>query len=342
MDNIPGGGGYPAGRNASGCSGSGGGYCFNASGGSGGTSKGALAGAVVGALVALAAAIGLFVWYWRRRRLRAAEAQVDVPAPAKAVLNRPDPSEKLSSHPLPKLPNAGVDSTHSDGSVDPDTESQISSSGRVHHRLSTQLNPFSDAYSSSIQTIDSTGTDSFNVIPILFVPPSSMSTLASTSTRGASENHPLTTPARPARTPEVDLGTGWVNISQNALSQISGISGASSSRHSNLSNISFASELLNEAAVIVTPTQGGVVRQVIGSVRAEMVNTSGPSTPTSLASRFSVRSILNAHSFGPSDVLREHEEEPEGSPFDDENASGNPTPRFFRPTSPAQHVQAIQ
>ena len=303
---------------------------FNASGGSGGsggTSKGALAGAVVGALVALAAVIGLCVWYRRRRRLRAAEAKAD---PAKPVLNRPDPSEKLSPHPLTKLPN-----TYLDGSVDLDTESQLSSSGRVQsHRASTQSNPFSDAYSASIQTIDSTGTDSTNV------PPSSMSTLNSTSTRGASENRPLT-PVRPARSPELDLGMGWVNISRNALSQISRISGVPS-RNSNISNMSTTSELLDKAPVIVTPTQGGVVRQVIGSVRAEMVNTSGPSTPTSLASRFSVRSLLTANSLGPSDVLREHEEDPEGSPLDDENTSGNPTPRFFRPTSPAQHVQAIQ
>jgi len=317
------------------------------SGGSGGTSKGALVGAVIGALVALAAAIGLFLWYRRRRGLRAAaitETKVDVPAPAEAVLNRPDPSEKLTSRPPTELTNTRVYSTHSDGTIDLDPESQRAASGRVQsHRASTQSNPFSDGHS-SIQTTGSTGTDGVNVIPIAFVPPGSKSTLASTSTSGASENHPLT-PVRPARSPELDLGTGRVNVSREearlpyAPSQISGISG--SSRNSYISNMSYSSELLNEAPVIITPTQGGIVRQVIGSVKAEMVNASGPSTPTgtaqsgtSLTSRPSVRSPLAANSFGPSDVLREHEEEPVlpvSSPFDDENASRKPqsTPSSF-------------
>ena len=316
------------------------------SGGSGGTGKGALAGAIVGALVALAAAIGFFLWYRRRRGLRAAamtEAKVDVPAPAEAVLNRPDPSEKFSSRPPTELTNTRVYSTHSDGTIDLDPESQRASSGRVQsHRASTQSNPFSDGHS-SIQTMGSTGTDGVNVIPIAFVPPGSMSTLASTSTSGASENHPLT-PVRPARSPELDLGMGRVNVSREEAhlpytpSQISGISGVSS-RNSYISNMSFSSEFLNEAPVIVTPTQGGIVRQVIGSVKAEMVNASGPSTPvgttqsgTSLASRPPVRSPLAANSFGPSDVLREHEEEPAlpmRSPFDDENTSRKSTPSSF-------------
>jgi protein OPY2 len=328
---------------------------------SGGTSKGALAGAVVGALIALAAAICLVLWYRRRRALKAAaipEAKADIPAPAEAVLNRPDPSEKLTSRPPTEVVNTRVYSTQSDGTIDLDPESQRSASRRVQsQRTSTQSNPFTDGHS-SIQTTGTTGTEGVNVIPIAFVPPGSVSSIVSASSIGASENHPLT-PVRPARSPELNLGMNNVNVSRDgapipyAQSQISGISGVSS-RNSYISNMSYASEFLNEAPVIVTPTQGGVVRQVIGSVKAEMISasgSSGPSTPTSanslgpsLASRPSIRSPLAASSFGPSDVLREHEEEPElpaRSPFDDEhslreaqytpssvNTSGTPSPNF--------------
>ena len=310
---------------------------------SGGTSKGALAGAVVGALIALAAAICLVLWYRRRRTLKAAaiqEAKADIPAPAEAVLNRPDPSEKLTSrtsHPSTEPVNTRVYSTQSSGTIDLDPESQRSASGRVQsQRTSIRSDPFTDGHS-SIQTTGSTGTEGVNVIPIAFVPPGSVSSIASASSIGASENHPLT-PVRPARSPELDLGMNNVNVSREgapipyAQSQVSGISGVSS-RNSYISNMSYASEFLNEAPVIVTPTQGGVVRQVIGSVKAEMISasgSSGPSTPTSanshglsLASRPSIRSPLAASSFGPSDVLREHEEEPElpaRSPFDDEHS----------------------
>lgn len=307
------------------------------SGNSSGTSKGALAGAVIGALVLLTAAICLFFWYRRRRGLRAdalPEAKADVPAPAEAVLNRPDPSEKLVSRPPTELINTRVYPAHADGIIDLDPESQRSASARVQsQRISTHSNPFSDGRS-SIQT-GSTGTDAIDVIPIAFVPPGSMSTITSSSSNAASENHPLT-PIRPARSAELDLGMDHAIVTREgprppyAQSEISGISGVSSRN----SFMSYSSDLLNEAPVIVTPTQGGIVRQVIGSVKAEMVNASGSSTPTgttspggSLISRPSIRSPLAASSFGPSDVLREHEEEPEmpvRSPFDDENSPRGP------------------
>ena len=296
-------------------------------------------------LVAVAAAIYLVVWYRRRRALRASaipEAKMDVPAPAEAVLNRPDPSEKLTSRPPTELTNTRVYSTQSDGTIDldPQSQSQRSASARVRsQRTSTNSNPFSDRHF-SIQTTGSAGTQGTNVIPIALVPPGSMSSLSSTSSNGTSENHPLT-PVRPERSSELDLGMDHVNVSREgagvayAPSQISGISGVSS-RHSYISNMSYSSEFLNEAPVIVTPTQGGIVRQVIGSVKAEMISASGssrPSTPnsttshgSSLTSRPSIRSPLAASSFGPSDVLREHEEVPElpaRSPFDDENSAKN-------------------
>jgi protein OPY2 len=293
--------------------------------------------------VALAAAIYLVVWYRRRCALKASaipEAKIDVPAPAEAVLNRPDPSEKLSSRPPTELTNTRIYSIQSDGTIDLDPQSQRSASVRAQsQRTSTNSNPFSDSHL-SIQTTGSTGTGGTNVIPIALVPPGSMSSISSSS-NGASENHPLT-PIRPERSGELDLGMDHLNISRQGTgaaypqSQISGISGVSS-RHSYISNMSYSSEFLNEAPVIVTPTQGGIVRQVIGSVKAEMISasvSSRPSTPnspnstgSSLTSRPSIRSPLAASSFGPSDVLPEREEVPElpsCSPFDDENSARNP------------------
>jgi hypothetical protein len=318
--------------------------------------------------MALAAAIYLVVWYRRRRALKASaipEAKIDVPAPAEAVLNRPDPSEKLSSRPPTELTNTRIYSTQSDSTIDLDPQSQRSASVRAQsQRTSTNSNPFSDGHL-SIQTTGSTGTGGTNVIPIAFVPPGSMSSISSSS-NGASENHPLT-PVRPERSGELDLGMDHLNVSRQGAgaaypqSQISGISGVSS-RHSYISNMSYSSEFLNEAPVIVTPTQGGVVRQVIGSVKAEMISasvSSRPSTPnspnstgSSLTSRPSIRSPLAASSFGPSDVLREREEEPElpaRSPFDDENSAKNSqltpstvTTFSIPPGSPANSVHGSE
>lgn len=294
-----------------------------------------MAGAVVAVVIALAAVIGLYIWYRRRRAATdgsVVEPKPDIPAPAEAVLNRPDPSEKLTSRPPTELLNTlrGF-AAPSDSTIDLDTEAQRSPTGRSP-RESAQSNPFSDV--ESIQTTGSCGTEGTNVIPIAFVPPA-MSLLAASST--VSEPNYLA-PMRPARSPDLDLNSDPLNVTRDgvrvpyAQSQISGISGVSS-RNSYISNMSYSSEMLNEAPIIVTPNQG-VVRQVIGSVKAEMVSASSPTSSLgpSLKSRPSIRSPLAAMSFGPSDVLSEHEEVPAlptHSPFDD----GNVTQRANSPNS---------
>lgn len=287
-------------------------------------------------LIVLGAAVAFFFWYRRRRALNnpiVTDAKPDVPAPALDVLNRPDPSEKLSSRPPTEIPsNVRVYSTHSDGTIDLDPESQRTSHRYQSPRISTQSNPFSDG--GSIQTAGSSGTEGTNVIPIALVARQSMASSDNASSEHSATETTSFAPVRPPRSPELDLNDATADRMRLAYaqSQISGISGVSS-RNSYISNMSYSSEFLNEAPVIVTQKQG-VVRQVIGSVKAEMINApgSGPSTPrsmdslgpTSLASRPSVRSPLAATSFGPSDVLSERDEEQEiamhGNPFGDEHS----------------------
>lgn len=277
----------------------------------------------------------MYFWYRRRQRLHAATTPEvkDVPASASDVLNRPDPSEKLSASPNPDLVNSvRVYSTQSDGTIDLDPESQRAST-RDPSRFSQASNPFSDRQS-SIQTTGSTGTEGTNVIPIALVEPASIRS-GSSSERSASESTSLA-PSRPVRSPELDLYESSRETSglAYAASQISGISGVSS-RNSFTSGISYSSEFLNEAPVIVS--NKGAVRQVIGSVKAEMINAPGSSapnspnstlSPTTAASRPSIRSPLAATSFGPTDVLSEHEEEQElsvrsSNPFTDQHSPGS-------------------
>lgn len=309
------------------------------SSGSGGISAGAVAGVVV-AVIVFFAAIGAYLYRRRRvRRVPAIPEVKDIPAPAESVLNRPDPSEKLTSRPT-TVDAVNPYSPRLDGSVDIDLESQRATSGRPQDaRDSTQTNPFSDDHS-SIQTTGSVGSQGTNVIPIALVHPGSTSVTSSSSSASALEVHTLiAAPVRPARAPELNLNsdpvvTARAGVSANyAESQVSGVSGVSS-RNSCISNMSYSSEFLKEAPVIVTPTRG-VVRQVIGSVKAEMVSAPGsaglstPNTPNSLAppsiaSRPSIRSPLAATSFGPSDILSENEEEHEiptrNDPFSDEHS----------------------
>lgn len=302
---------------------------------SGGPGKGALAGAIIGVLIFLGGVVALYFWYRRRQRLRAATVieVKDLPASAVDVLNRPDPSEKLTTSPNPELVNnVRVYSTQSDGTIDLDPESQRASA-RDPSRFSQASNPFSD-HQSSIQTTGSTGTEGTNVIPIALVQPDSIRSGAS-SEHSVSERTSLV-PPRPGRSPELDLYDSSRETSRlaYAASQISGISGVSS-RNSFTSGISYSSEFLNEAPVIVS--NKSTVRQVIGSVKAEMINAPGSSapnspnsalSPTTAASRPSIRSPLAATSFGPSDILSEHEEEQELSvrtndPFSDQHSSGS-------------------
>ena len=298
----------------------------------GSPSKGALAGAIIGVLIFLSGVVALYFWYRRRQRLRATTATVvkDVPASAVDVLNRPDPSEKLTTSPNPDLVNnVRVYSIQSDRTIDLDPESQRAST-RDPSRFSQVSNPFSD-HQSSIQTTGSTGTEGTNVIPIALVRPASIRSGAS-SEHSSPESTSLV-PSRPARSPELDLYDSSRETSglAYATSQISGISGASS-RISFTSGISYSSEFLNEAPVIVN--NKGAVRQVIGSVKAEMINAPGSSvpnspnntlSPTTVTSRPSIRSPLAATSFGPSDVVSEHEEEQElsvgtSNPFSDQHS----------------------
>lgn len=84
-----------------------------------------------------------------------------------------------------------------------------------------------------------------------------------------------------------------------------------------MSGASDSSDFLNEAPMIITQSQGAV-RQVLGVVKAEVIQTSGSPTASShtnsltapsATTRPSIRSPLAASSFGPADALDETEEE---------------------------------
>lgn len=296
---------------------------------SGGVSKGALAGAVVGVLIFLGIAVGLFLWYRRNQRRKAASApqvKTDVPAAAEDVLKRPDPTEKHDSMPT-ELNTVRVYSTSSNTTIDLDPESQSSHHTAAHtaSRNSVKSDPFSDSHS-----IETTGTEGTNVIPIALVSPESHSL--------RSEESSASSPVRPARTPEMDLNLDHVNISHDSLrtpgtgkyapSQRSGVSAVS--RNSYLSSASYSSDFLNEAPMVVTANKGHV-GQVLGVMRAEMVS-AGSLTPNSAESMKTqmnkppVRSPLAATSFGPSDTLSVSELSEDGSdPFADQYSSNRTT-----------------
>ncbi|OJA14678.1 hypothetical protein AZE42_02394 [Rhizopogon vesiculosus] len=282
----------------------------------GGVSPGALAGAVVSIVLVLVGALVLYFWY-RRRKVseHVQEAKAEAPAPAEAVLNRPDPTEK----PQPPFPSdtdtgrvfisasrSAIDDAQSRGPSTTDTVPPNSSP--------TPPNPFDDG--NSIQTT-STGTNGPNVIPIALVSPAS----STPSWHSGSAVSP--SPVRPARAPDLTLNDNASAASDGSLhepnpryarSQRSG-----SSRMSYMSNASDSSDFLNEAPMIVTQSQNAV-RQVLGVVKAEVIQTSGSPTATShlsvnsltvpsVTSRPSIRSPLAASSFGPADALDETEEE---------------------------------
>lgn len=286
---------------------------------SSGVSKGATAGAIVGALLFLAIVIALFLWYRRKLRLRKTVAQSevkrDIPAPAETVLNRPDPTEKspVELNTVRVYPGSST-------TIDRDPELQRTSPNRVHYNP-TNANPFDDA--TSIQTA---GTEGTNVIPITLVSPDPH--------RPSSEATGSTFPVRPDRSPDLNLNLDHVNVSGDsvrgnaryAASQISGIS----SRNSFMTNASYSSDFLHEAPMIITP-QRGTVRQVLGVVKAEVINAPGPLSaspnsdglkPPSLASRPSVGSPLASTSFGPADVVHEVDEAQVIDPFGDEASVG--------------------
>ncbi|KZT70312.1 hypothetical protein DAEQUDRAFT_750439 [Daedalea quercina L-15889] len=269
---------------------------------SGGVSAGAVAGAVVASVVFLVVVLGAFWFYRRRLRQRQAaqsgESKSDAPARAEDVLNRPDPNEKVQEPEPPSLVRVYT-GTSMGASTMQATDG--------HSRDSAQLNPFNDSH--SIQTT-STGTRS-NVIPIALVPPATFvppTPQTNAATDGSTD-----------RTSALDIGVQGIEPSDEL------------SQHTGLSNRSYASDLLNEAPVIVRPTR------VVGVVKAEVIRTSPGNSPSKdslrppqAGNRPPVRSPLAASSFGPSDVLHEAPEDgqetnlPGNNPFGDEHSPSNP------------------
>jgi len=316
--------------------------------GSGGSSisSGALAGAIVACLFAVVGALLVFFLYRRRLRLRSTrnptvENKPDVPVPAATVLNRPDPTEKTPSQPDPLRPVSPVVSV-----IDVSPNSPHAAAPPSDPPSPPQQppgNPFDDTQ--SIQTI-STRTNGTNVIPIALASSASTSRTPSRSESGVL---PPSSPVRPARPSDLSLESA---SSSNTLrepaphyahSQRSG-----SSRASCMTSGSYSSEFLNEAPMIVTQGQGAV-RQVLGKVKAEVIQASSASSPSSplsadslkappVVSRPPVRSPLAASSFGPADVVDEAEEEHlnRSDPFDDENHSASRAPSVASKKSQAE------
>ena len=318
----------------------------------------------------------VFFLYRRRQRARLSrdattEPKPDVPAPAEAVLNRPDPIEKRQSSltaatlttRTTRTSTVRVYASTGDSVIDLDPRSQGSlapSARRASGRQSVG-NPFDDGQ--SIQTT-STATNGTNVIPIALVSPGSVQP---SSPHSESGSFPPNSPVRPARptdlvldSPQGSLDTLSKPSPNYAQSQRSGVSRASYG-----SGASYSSDFLNEAPMIVTHTQGAV-RQVVGKVRAEVIQTSGTVTPTShlssdslkppsVASRPSIRSPLAATSFGPADVVNEadeiHELSARSDPFGDHHAPSKQAsiasfdsqvgPDIDEPVVPAQPRSAV-
>ncbi|KAH6914931.1 hypothetical protein BKA70DRAFT_1141197 [Coprinopsis sp. MPI-PUGE-AT-0042] len=291
-----------------------------AGGGSKGVSKGALAGGIIGALLFLALAVGAYLWYRRTSARNKAEMSAhdvkDIPAPAETVLNRPDPIEKP-----PVTPYSDLRTPQTSRQPSYDDRSETSHSLGPHQLFAR--NPFDDA--NSIQTAASEGT---NVIPIALVGPESHRASLKSEESAASSG-----PVRPPRSPDLDLGLNHVNVSHGNLrpeqryppSTVSGVSGISAyNRNSYMSNMTSASEMLNEAPVIMTPMKGSV----LGVVKAEVVSTKTLSSSSSsdtlrvpAMGRPAATSPLAATSFGPNDVVPEADESQEINPFDDKHSS---------------------
>lgn len=279
-------------------------------------SKGALIGGIIGALAFLAMILFLFFLYRRRVRLRKTrELKKDIPASAETVLNRPDPTEKLSSVIYSTTP------------IEPQAQSSLlPPTGNNSSQLS-HTNPFEDT--NSIQTA---GTEGTNVIPIALVPNrASTPNSESPSLPSSASSFPL----RPIRSPELNLNLDPTSVSNGtqrvgySKSLRSGIS-SRYSYHSYMSNASSASDLLNEAPMIMTPMKGSI-RQVVGAAKAEVINadslsSSGGSSdglsPPAYTPKSSVKSPLASTSFGPDDVVSEADETLDSAdPFGEESTS---------------------
>ncbi|THG95820.1 hypothetical protein EW026_g5897 [Hermanssonia centrifuga] len=335
-----------------------------------------VAGAVIASIIFLGVVVLAFLWFRRRSRLRRTatteDAKPDVPARAEDVLNRPDPNEKAQS-PEPvqqqEATTLRIYGGASNATINLDPEAQGGSHGSAEGtqghrdvRASIQSNPFTDTH--SIQSA-STGTHS-NVIPIALVPPGSVGSVRSNpSTLPPSTQATAgSMPARPVRSPDLDLNLDHANVSNDSLRTAndryaaSAISGMSNIRNSYMTTGSYASDFLNEAPVIVTPTRG-TVKQVLGIVKAEVIRTPGsstylstedmtpPQTASSVNSRMPARSPLASASFGPSDIMHgsiseeredlEQEIAVRSDPFGDEHS---PYPTATSPMSPARRSPA--
>lgn len=256
----------------------------------------------------------LFFLYRRRSRLRnAREVKKDIPASAETVLNRPDPTEKLSSV------------IYSTSPIEPQAQSSFLPPTGNSSQLS-HTNPFEDTNS-----IHTAGTEGSNVIPIALVPNrASLPNSESLSVPSSASSFPL----RPIRSPELNLNIDPTNVSNGtqpagySKSLRSGIS-PRYSYHSYMSNASSASDLLNEAPMIMTPMKGSI-RQVVGAAKAEVINAnslnpSGVSSdglnPPAYTPK-SGKSPLASTSFGPDDVVNEADETPGATdPFGEESTS---------------------
>ncbi|KAH8092451.1 hypothetical protein BXZ70DRAFT_950955 [Cristinia sonorae] len=282
----------------------------------GGISGGAVGGAVVAAIAFLAVAVLAFFWF--RRRSRRARAQASVgdnvkPEPvarAEDVLNRPDPNEKPPT-PAPMTPT--IHGTQPYGDTFTVRDGQTSTVAGTHGHASQRSrasNPFEDRLldNHSIQTAGSVGTD---VIPIALVGPDGASTVQSTHATAGS------VPARPDRDPRLDISLDPNGDSTNLPPP--------NLRHSYMSTGSYASDLLSEAPIIVTPGRGAV-KQVLGVVKAEVIRTPGASDSAnglrpSPSLRQPARSPLAVASFGPSDVAEQSQEvDVKQNPFGDEHS----------------------
>jgi len=276
---------------------------------SSGVSKGALIGGIIGALALLAMILFLFFLYRRRSRLhKTQEVKKDIPASAETVLNRPDPTEKLSSVIYSTTP------------IDPQAQSSLFPPAGNNSSQLSHTNPFEDT--NSIQTAGSEGT---NVIPIALVPNrASLPNSESPSLPSSASSFPL----RPIRSPDLNLNLDVSNGTQRAGYSKS-IRSTRYSYNSYMSNASSASDLLNEAPMIMTPMKGSI-RQVVGAAKAEVINadslnSSGGSSdglsPPAYTPKSSVKSPLASTSFGPDDIVNEADETLDSAdPFGEESS----------------------
>ncbi|KAI6105607.1 hypothetical protein F5141DRAFT_1124888, partial [Pisolithus sp. B1] len=298
-----------------------------------GRSPSVLAGSIAAVLLTLVGALLVFFLYRRRQRApRTGDAGLpskpNVPAPAAAVLNHPDPIEKSPSKPEAERPQSPIASVIDVSPQSVHVSRTIESPPTPGRHPSA--NPFDDVQ--SIQTV-TTHTNSTNVIPIALASSDSTSGVPRSESGISSQSSPV----RPARPSELSLdGSQAVESLREPSPRYAQSQRSGSSHMSCMSGASYSSEFLNEAPMIVTQGQGAV-RQVLGKVKAEVIQTSGASTPTSMdtlkppstVSRPSFRSPLAATSFGPADVVEEAEEDNEANrsdPFDDHHRSVSRAP----------------